>query len=181
MLYYKEDLILQISPKLKPFILGSTDSEILFFLVLSFIASHHPLNDPNPSYEIIKHAIQKTLDVVTGFTGDLYGGQEPKPAESHLTFLLTTGSTLFGFNGGQHLKYSTYKRKCPESSSCPHYNETCEKAATKNTAINHLIFSSEVHDGENIWMDLPLGALVGVDQNMLFQTDLLQAKFIQPS
>jgi hypothetical protein len=61
--------------------------------------------------------------------------------------------------------YSTYKGKCSERDTCPSFTEECENP-TKSGFINHLIFSSEPLSGENTWIPINVGELVGVDSNM---------------
>ena len=175
---YKSKLMNKVSEKLRPFILGTTDSEVLFYLLLTEIEKRHPLNDPNAKLETIADAIQSFLDIVSEYTGALYGGIESNPQESHLTFILTTGSILVGFNGGQHLKYSTHKSSCPERDTCPYFQTNCESKSKSGEKINHLLLSSEKHEGENIWTDVRLGELIGVNNEMELIQKVLKVKFI---
>lgn len=175
---YRAELLKLLAPKLRPFVLGTTDSEILFYLLLSFIHENVDLGAGEADYQVVQAAVQKLLDVVTHHTGPLYGGKEQRQEESHITFLLSTGNIMIGFNGGQFLNYSTHKSSCPENKTCPHYNQTCENQASSNSKINHLIFSSEIHEGENIWKEMELGELIGVDGQMTFNQDKLTVDFI---
>ena len=154
------------------------DSEVLFYLLLTQIKKCHPLSHPDVPAQVVTEATQKFLDILLSYTGDLYAGTTSKPTESHATFILTTGSTMFGFNGGQHIKYSTYKSTCPDRDDCPFFQENCEMKSQNSERINHLILSSEKHEGENIWTDLRPGEIVSVDDKMIYRKTMLSVKFI---
>ena len=49
--------------------------------------------------------------------------------------------------------------------TCPSLSPECE-APTESGYVNHLIFSSETIMGENIWLPLETGELIGVDWRM---------------
>lgn len=165
---YKHKLKEKILPDLRRFILGDTDSEIIFYLLLSYIQKNHSLKDPAIYLSDLKEAIQDCCQFITSLSGPLSSDAHPDPKENHLTFILTTGKVMAGIHGGQPLKYSTYKKKCPERDSCPFFEPRCESIAGQNNSVNHLLFSSEALKGENIWQDLEPGDLVAVDQDMKF-------------
>ncbi len=175
---YRAELIKHVDPDLRPFILGTTDSEVLFYLLLTQIKNNHSLSKPNVPAKIVSEATQSFLNILQRYTGELYAGKDSRPEESHATFILTTGSTMFGFNGGQHIKYSTFKSSCPDRDECPFFQDNCEMKSNDGEKINHLILSSEKHEGENLWTDLLPGQLVSVDENMTYRKTMLSVKFI---
>ena len=67
--------------------------------------------------------------------------------------------------GGKELFWSTYKTRCADRDACPSLSPECE-APSESGYVNHLIFSSEVILGENIWLPLEVGELIGVDWRM---------------
>ncbi len=174
---HKQKLYQHIDPKLAKFILGTTDSEVIFYLLLSLIKNKHPLDQTEVRLGLIKEATQELCQIVTKYYGPLYGGDDNDPKENHLTFILTTGSTMVAFNGGQSLNYSTHKKLCSERETCSYYSFACENKVKLNSPVNHLIFSSEELTGENIWSDLKKGEMVGVDSNMYFSKFELNANF----
>lgn len=179
---YRDKIFELVSDELKPFILGNTDSEHVFYLLLSLIKKHHSLEDPNPEHSVLKTCIQDLVTIINQYAGALYVGEEQIPSETHLTFLLTSGQNMLGFQGGQSLLYSTHKTKCPESKECPFYDRSCENLSRNADSINHLLFSSEKPEGENIWTEMHPGQLIGLDQNMQFWIDDLNVKTTnQPS
>lgn len=162
----KDDLLKVISPKLKRFILGSTDSEIIFFVILSFIEKEISLDKKDIFFKDIKDPIEKALLYITGLTGPLLDFAQTIPTENYISFILTNGGLFLGFQGGQPIKYCTHKTKCPERDSCPHFAKNCESSSSNGDIINHLILTSEEIKGVNVWNDLRPGQLVGVDKTM---------------
>ena len=63
------------------------------------------------------------------------------------------------------LSGSTYKTRCADRDACPSLSPECE-APTESGYVNHLIFSSETIMGENIWLPMEAGELIGVDWRM---------------
>lgn len=165
---YKAKLIEYIDPELRSFILGNTDSEVIFYLLLSLLKKKSLLKQTAPKLSELKDVTEALCKIITTYSGELYGGSENKPEENHLTFILTSGDIMVAFQGGQNLNYSTHKSKCPERESCPFLTGSCETKANNLEKVNHLIFSSEDLKGENIWYPLNKGELVGVDSDMHF-------------
>ena len=175
---YKNKLIEKIDVGLRPFVLGSTDSELVFYLLLSFLKEKIALSEENFPAEHLKSAIESTVNFITDFSGPLYGGTKSAPQENHLTMLITNGSHMMALSGGQDIHYSTYKTACGERDTCPYYSNFCEAPAEKlGEKINHLIFSSEPLKGENIWTQLEKGQLIGVDHEMRLRRQKLNLDF----
>ena len=84
---------------------------------------------------------------------------------SLLTAIVTDGTTMVAAEGGKELYWSTYKTRCADRDTCPSLSPECE-SPSESGYVNHLIFSSEVIEGENIWLPLETGELIGVDWRM---------------
>lgn len=172
---YREDLLTHIDPDLKRFILGTTDSEVVFYLILTELKKRINLAEDNVKLSELKDVTQAACRLICQYAGDLYGKEENDPTKNHLTFLLTSGKVMVALNGGQKLHYSTYKSVCSERNTCEFYDKVCENPVQNDDKINHLVFSSEPLAGENQWVSLENGEFVGVDSNMhyyKFQLDL---------
>jgi glutamine amidotransferase len=174
---YRDDLLNKIDPDLRRFVLGTTDSEIFFYLMLTQIKKRHSLADPVISVDLLREAIEETCIIITNFSGPLYGKEDGDPTQNHLTFILTTGQVMVGLHGGQKLNFSTYKKSCSEKDVCAHYSVVCENKVVTESHINHLIFSSEVLEGENVWEGMQHGDLIGVDADMKFKTLKINVPF----
>tara|TARA_B100001971_G_scaffold215193_1_gene260078 strand:- start:164853 stop:165731 length:879 start_codon:yes stop_codon:yes gene_type:complete len=173
----KDKLIAKISPRLKRFILGNTDSEIIFYVILSYLEKDIPLDKREILFDEILNPIKEALLFITSLTGPLLDYNETIPTENYLSFILTNGSLFLGFQGGQSLKYCTHKTQCPERDNCPHFAHSCENPSKDKENINHLILTSEEIKGVNVWSELAPGELVGVDHNMNLRLEKLPIQF----
>lgn len=162
----KEDLLKRVDPDLKRYILGTTDSEIFFFILLTELKKKHPLDNPEVSSEILIEVVESTVKDIVDIIGKLNHNTNPVDSENYLTFIFSSGSTMLAFNGGQDLHCCTYKTSCPEKDSCPSFAPCCEAPPGTDKKVNHLIFSSELISGPNYWEKLKKGEVIGVDSEM---------------
>lgn len=81
-------------------------------------------------------------------------------------------------NGGMGLYYSTHKKRCPERDTCSSFSASCEALPDASGKVNHLIFSSEPLQGENIWIKMHPGELVGVAREMVIDHKRLNLIFL---
>lgn len=161
----REHLIARISPEFKRFILGSTDSELLFYYLISNINNHADLDAKDCKVGVVMEALNESINEIIDIVGPLHLDHDGPNTETYLTFILTNGDTMIAFNGGKRLYYSTYKNHCMDRDSCPSFSPECE-APTKTGYVNHLIFSSEPLSGDNIWHEIPPYQMIGVDGHM---------------
>ena len=75
------------------------------------------------------------------------------------------GESLVATHGGKELYFSTYKTRCSDREHCPSLSAACE-APSASGVVNHFIVSSEPLQGENVWLPLAQGDIVGVDSRM---------------
>jgi len=54
---------------------------------------------------------------------------------------------------------------CGDRDTCPSLSPECE-APSETGFVNHLIFSSEPLQGENVWNEMRAGETIGVDWRM---------------
>ncbi|HAA58237.1 MAG TPA: class II glutamine amidotransferase [Myxococcales bacterium] len=162
---HRDELRAKIAPKLKRFILGGTDSEVLFYLILTHLERRVELHRAGVSIEDAVAAIQETVEEVCEIVGDYSHDDSCGPYETYLSFILSNGQMMLAHQGGQQLFYSTYKHKCSVSHMCPSYGKECE-SPTEKGFINHMIFSSEPLQGENVWVRMVPGQIIGVDWRM---------------
>lgn len=165
---HRQTLLNLVTPNLRRFILGDTDSEIIFYLLLTNLSSKVDLSQTNTDFKLIKASLIETIDQITSISGEIYHEEGKGSVENYLTIILTNGNSMIAHQGGQRLHWSTWKTLCPERDTCPSLSPSCEKA-TIDGKINHLIFSSEPLQGENIWNEMSVGEIVGVDGQMILQ------------
>lgn len=163
----KERLLGEIAPRLRRFVLGDTDSEILFFLFLSELEKHGPLGGHHELSTTLQ-ALRRTVQLTRSLCD-----HRPGRERSLLTFIATNGAVLAATRGGKELYWSSYKGRCADRDTCPSLAYECEHPS-QSGKVNHLILSSEPLGGENVWIEMPEDHLIGVDAGMrLHQEPLL--------
>ncbi|MEZ4870746.1 MAG: class II glutamine amidotransferase [Bdellovibrionales bacterium] len=169
---YRDQVMSRIDPELRRFILGETDSETLFYFILTHLKQDLNLNDPSLKAsdvnERTKFALREFIDIV----GPCNFENPNLFSDTFLTFIITNGQLMLAHNGGQRLRYSTHKTKCVDRDSCAFFAPVCEAPST-NGFVNHLIISSEDLSGDNIWTDMAPHEIIGVDKNMSLFKDFL--------
>jgi glutamine amidotransferase len=154
----REALIAHVEPRLLRYVLGETDSEVLFYLLLTHLVRRTSLAG-DVAAEDLAAAIGETVFLVRSITdGD-------EATQALLTFIVTNGSTMLATVGGKPLFYSTYKNRCADRDTCSSLSAECE-APTRSGRVNHLVLSSEPLHGENVWIPIEPGAILGVDRGM---------------
>ncbi|MEM1347722.1 MAG: class II glutamine amidotransferase [Myxococcota bacterium] len=161
----------RIPPVQRRFILGDTDSEVIFYLLLGHLArklgeAGIPLHQPNVPMEPVIEAVQATVAEVEGITGFECGTSTQEHERLLLSFVLTNGDLMLAHHGGKDLLYSTHKVCCPERDVCPSFSGSCEAAVGSGEVVNHLVISSEELHGENVWEPMSAGEIIGVDARM---------------
>lgn len=154
-----------IPADLRRFILGNTDSELMFYFILGHLQKQVGLQERHCPYEKLEVAVKTAIEELIKIVGDFSTIDDAGDKETYLTFLLTNGETMIAHQGGKKLFYSTYKTKCDDREHCPSFSEECE-APTRTGFVNHLIFASEPLSGDNIWHPMSLGQIIGLDAQM---------------
>jgi len=160
------DIFQQIKPEYSKFILGETDSEHIFFFLLSELSNEFDLSSNDLESESFLKATQDALIKIQKIIGP-NSLEEKSFDKTFLTFILTNGESMVGFQGGQPLYFCTYKKKCSERETCPKFESFCESPSIDGR-VNHLIISSEPTEGENIWVSLTPGQLIGINNKMTY-------------
>jgi glutamine amidotransferase len=154
----KRGALLEAVPQwLRRYVLGETDSEVVFLLFLGALAAHGPLAR--------RHAAE---DVAAALSATVRRVREICDEGAHralLTLMVTDGEAMLAHQGGKELWWSTHKTRCSDRDHCRHLSPECEAPST-NGFVNHLIVSSEPLSGENVWSELAEDEIVGVDHRM---------------
>jgi len=153
----RAELLNEIAPRLRRFVLGDTDSELVFFQFLSRLSEYGPLGR-TPAITDVVAALRDTILRVRQLC-------DIDEHRSLLTLMVTDGQCLAATQGGKPLYYSTHKQRCSDRDTCPSLSAECE-APTRSGFVNHLIISSEKLQGENIWTELEEGDIMAVDHRM---------------
>jgi len=161
----RDELVARIPLELRRFILGDTDSEVLFHLLLGNMARRCDLARPSYPVADLVAAIRETVAEIVALAGPMCERDDGPPDSTFLTFVVTNGKTMVAHQGGKSLHFTTYKHRCPERDRCPSFGPACERP-TVDGHVKHLVVSSEPLQGENVWTGLGAGEIVGVDWRM---------------
>jgi predicted glutamine amidotransferase len=167
---HRTSLINEIAPALRPYVLGETDSELIFFLILTELLRKVDLSRADPPFSTVLASTRLALSKLEKIIGQFFQGLNGTDKETYLTFILTNGKTMLAHQGGKQLFYSTYKNRCVDRDHCKSFSAACENKS-EDGYVNHLLFASEPLSGENIWLPLGAGEIKGVDQNMKLNQD----------
>lgn len=162
---YKSKLLSLILPDQQKYILGNTDSEIIFHIILSDLKKKKLFSSSTDTNAII-NTVKLTLIKICSIIGELTNRDDAAPTDNYLTFILSNGPLFLAIQGGQPLYFSTHKSLCSERDQCSYYNPSCESKSIVNSKVNHLIISSEKFTGDNIWTKMAFGDVVAIDQEM---------------
>ncbi len=155
----RQRLLSEIAPRLRRFVLGDTDSEVVFYILLTQLSGYGPLARRH-SAEDVACAVKSTITRVREICDSTENA-----TRALLTMMVTDGETLVAAHGGKELFWSSYKTRCADRDACPNLSPECE-APSASGFVNHLILSSEPLQGENIWISLDEGDVIGVDHRM---------------
>ena len=149
----------QVHPIFRRYILGDTDSEVIFGIFLTRLAVRSPI-DGSVCLEDATEALAETIKSVRKVSD-----RQGLKSLARLSFIVTDGTVLVTHQGGKELFWSTYKSICPDRDTCAYFAVECE-SPSETGVVNHLIVSSEPLGGTNIWSEMSLGEFVGIDAQM---------------
>jgi glutamine amidotransferase len=147
----------EVAPELRRYILGETDSEVLFYLFLSTLAQAGHVSTGHS-----QHGVMAALASVVARVRALCDDGD---MQSLLTLMATDGELLVATQGGKELFFSTYKRHCSDRDRCQHLSAVCESPSITGQ-VNHFIVSSEPLQGEIGWNELAPGDIIGIERAM---------------
>ncbi len=172
----KDRVMREIRDDLKGLIFGATDSEHLFYYLVSSLdrAGISDCGRSDVSVELAARTISVAL-------GQLFKWSEELGIPAPLTnFILTNGRQFFAQHGGIDLWLASQKVFCGDYDTCSEPNKICMDVARPlemlwvnsfgdrpHRKVNHITVASERMGNENIWEAVPVGALVAVDENFL--------------
>lgn len=161
----RPQLVAMIDPDLQRYVLGTTDSEVIFFILMSKMRRISDVHSDALKVEDVAQAAATCVRDICAVVGEYCRDDDGDRENTFLSFLLTNGQILIGHQGGKRLFYSTYKTRCGERDSCAFFAPACE-APPETGTVNHLVFSSEPILSENVWLPMQSGQIIGVDGHM---------------
>ncbi len=142
---YRALILSQIDPHFRAAIQGETDSELIFYYLLSELERWGLVSAqyPHSSRELgrsLKWALENLLALIGPFSK-----QTGPPSETYISFLLSNGKALWAHQGGQPLYY----RLEPGAEGSP---------------FEEILFCSEPVGEQENWLAMSTGDLMVVDQ-----------------
>lgn len=156
----RDELLTHVGARYRPFLLGETDSEVIFLVFMTHLAK---LVDPSrrgTPVEAVVSALRSTVATVRALADS-----RPDFNACTLSLVVTDGELMVAHQGGRSLFWTSHKNRCSERDACAFFSPECE-APTRTGYVNHLIVSSEPLQGENVWVELQPGEVVAVDSFM---------------
>ena len=152
-------LLDEIAPSLRSHIVGTTDSEVLFFRLLTAMADAGVLGteagyvSPKTLWESIRPVVERVAEQAGGMHDDTNGPSD----QTYLTFVLTDGTTLIGHQDGKSLFV--------HAPALNHGNRERSWAIDQDATDHFLLASEPAHDPE-MWTPIQHGEVVGVGSEM---------------
>ena len=166
----KDKIYNAILPVYQRVLFGNTDSETIFYYVLSEMVRRGCSTDGKctaPMEDLVagqQQAINQIFQWVK---------ESGEPDAPKINYILTNGQRLFARRAGLELFVATQKKQCPDVDTCVEPNKICLMGVLpqfkegRNRKCNHLLVSSEPIGGDDIWEEVPEGGLVALDENFV--------------
>ena len=151
----------RVHPRFLKLIEGSTDSETLFYLVLSMLEELGVDLETPP--ERFPSGLNEKLSELLGWVRDLCGETGADDREAMMNFVLTNGRLVLAnrFNGG--LSFSTQKRRCADRDVCPIVDKVCFGPRRTGIRHTHVLIASDPTSADDIWEEIPNRGFLTVD------------------
>jgi glutamine amidotransferase len=145
----------RVPPALAERVLGTTDTEFLFFYLLAALqdAGLDPAGEGARCTERIGTALEGALDGLY-LAAEAVGA--PKPI---VNFILTNGTVFVANRCGRDLYLATQKSVCRDFATCP-AEKVCMLPTREGARVNHLLVASERIGDEDRWEEVPDGHMV---------------------
>jgi glutamine amidotransferase len=171
--YHQPYLLDNTAPDLRDLIFGATDSEHLFYYLLTALrragipADGRGNIDVTLAAEIIREALVPLFRIA------IRNGIDPPK----VNFILTNGEVMFAQRAGMELYLATQKLSCMDFHSCQEPQKVCmgqpmpslgliSKRPSRSRRCNHLIVASEPLSSEDVWEEIPDGRMITLDSSL---------------
>jgi predicted glutamine amidotransferase len=157
----EDEVRTMIHPRFLDNIEGTTDSETLFYVVLSALAdAGFDVDQPGGTFpdgfaDLLAERMAR-INALSQATGE-------DEREAMLNFLLTNGKVLLAtrFNGA--LSFSTQKKRCADFDICPIAEKVCFGPRRTGVRHTHVLLASDPTSPDDEWEELPNRGYLTVD------------------
>lgn len=143
---YRQLILSQITPHFQAVIAGDTDSELIFYFILSelerwgLVSNRHGQTTSRQLGQTVKWALENLLSLIGPFLME-----KGPPTETYISFLMTNGQVMLAHQGGQPLYYHMQHQ---------------------GHQLESIRFSSQPLGAEDDWVAMATGELIAVDQSL---------------
>lgn len=156
-----------ILPEYQRVLFGSTDSEHIFFFILSEMVRGGACIDgkQDDDHATLVAAQHKAISQIFAWAQEL-NLEAPK-----INYILTNGKYLFARRAGLELYLATQKKLCPDALTCVEKDKIClagvlpKLQQSTQRKCNHVLVASEPIGTDDIWEEIPDGAMISLDLN----------------
>lgn len=140
------------APHLAEHVLGTTDTETIFFYLLTRMEQHgiDPVGVAPVDTERLGVALEEGL-------ADLRAACPQVPI---VNFILTNGAAFAANRMGRELFFATQKLSCRDAETCTWGDKRCLHPNRYGDKVSHLLVASEKIGDEDIWEEVPEGTMV---------------------
>lgn len=137
-------LLDETAPSLRSHIVSTTDSEVLFFRLLTAMADAGVLDTeagsvgPQTLWDSISSVVERIAELAGGMHDNLNGPSD----QTYLTFVLTDGNTLIGHQGGKSLFVHA---------PAIEHGKQKKSWAVEQGATDHVLLASEPAHNSETW------------------------------
>ena len=170
--HHRPFLLENTDPDLRNLIFGSTDSEHLFYYLLTALRREAVPADGRGEVCVSGAAEAMRLALAPLFRNAIRLGIDPPK----VNFILTNGEVFFAQRAGMELYLATQKSSCADLLTCAEPNKICmggpfpSLSAISSRSLrrpcNHLLVASEPLSGEEIWEEIPDGQMISLDAGL---------------
>ena len=160
----EEQLRARLKPRFVDCIHGSTDSEMLFYLVLSVLEeSGFDVDNPPDQFP---DEVEQVIGELLAWIRDLCEQTGADEREAMMNFILTNGRILIAnrFNGT--LSFSTQKKRCADYDVCPVVNKVCFGPRRVGISHTHVLLASDPTSPDDVWEEVPNRGMVLIDNDL---------------
>ena len=155
----RDRMLADTLPELAALILGSTDSEHLFYFLLSAVR-----RAGFDLHQAIEHDAVRFGETISEALGKIYAwALEEEVVAPILNVILTDGEVFVAQRAGKELYLATQKKVCGESETCPEVDKVCLFDTRPHSKVNHLIVASEKIGEEDLWEEVLQGQMLVLD------------------
>ena len=169
---FRDEVMDRVSPRFRPLFEGSTDSEGLFYLVLTMLESAGmDLDSESTEWPA---ELEAELGNLLGWLRERCAETGADEREAMMNFVLTNGRLVLAnrFNGG--LNFSTQKRRCADRDICPVVDKHCFGPRRKGVRHTHILIASDPTSADDIWEEIPNRGYLTVDQDYRIDVRMME-------